>query len=558
MADLEHSDTSSTDPASAGLEGASDGDLIRLVRDGDSDAYEHLFLRHREVAIRYARRITSSERAEDLCAEAFAKILDLLQRGKGPDASFRAYLLTTVRTSHLNTLRTGNREHLVPDHGSVWRAGATTEDPDARFDQEAVCRAFVQLPERWQAALWLTTVEGLSNEQVGLHLGIKTNAVASLAFRARAGLRQAYLAQHLLEATDPVCRRILDQLPNHVRGTLGGQRAREVDDHLAFCHRCTRAALELAEVETQLGALIAPLALGGFAAATVIIPTKAVSLAVLAATTVKGLGAGVGSAAVAAKGLVLGVAGQTKAVAAAAPSVLGSKVAVTASVTAIGLAVGAEVVTQYDAPPKPPAHSAPELPPAEADGNLQKPARPTRQPTPSSAASTVSSRARAGETTGPSASPTLSFDSAGTGGPPEAPTAGPRPAARSMAVGQPTHQEDTSSGTRWEAVSIPVTGPADGATLVVSTTRTLQTTHATTEGTGWACGVPLLHWLTIDFLPTSRFTCRYTSSTATSDAPLRFTYRVAEHARLTAVLTPPAGFEDESTADNSSSVLLRP
>ncbi|HET6154084.1 MAG TPA: hypothetical protein VFE15_14115, partial [Marmoricola sp.] len=44
-----------------GLEDASDPELITLVRSGDSSAFEQLFLRHRDVAIRYARRLSDSE-----------------------------------------------------------------------------------------------------------------------------------------------------------------------------------------------------------------------------------------------------------------------------------------------------------------------------------------------------------------------------------------------------------------------------------------------------------------------------------------------------------------
>jgi DNA-directed RNA polymerase specialized sigma24 family protein len=35
--------------------------------------------------------------ADDVVAETFAKILDLLHRGGGPDDAFRPYLLTAVR-----------------------------------------------------------------------------------------------------------------------------------------------------------------------------------------------------------------------------------------------------------------------------------------------------------------------------------------------------------------------------------------------------------------------------------------------------------------------------
>ncbi|RNL62313.1 sigma-70 family RNA polymerase sigma factor [Nocardioides marmoriginsengisoli] len=237
---------------------ATDLELIALVRAGDPAAYEELFVRHREVALRYARRLVEPGRADDLCAEAFTKVLDLLRRGLGPDTSFRAYLLTTVRSTHLNAVRAGRREDLVADHEPTGRLGPVVDDPDSRFDREAVLRAFAQLPERWQAALWLTTVEGRSNREAGEHLGLGVNAVASLTFRARAGLRQAYLAEHLLTAADPRCRQVRELLPHHLRDALGARRRRLVDVHLTGCLPCTDAAVELSYVDRSLRATPAP------------------------------------------------------------------------------------------------------------------------------------------------------------------------------------------------------------------------------------------------------------------------------------------------------------
>ncbi len=300
----------------ADLAAATDPELISLVRAGDARAYDELFVRHRDIAVRYAGRIADPGRAEDLCAEAFAKIFDLLQRGLGPDVAFRAYLLTTVRTSHLNTIRARSREELVPDHEAIARQVPVVDDPDNRFDQAAIHDAFAQLPRRWRAALWLTTVEGLSNEEAGEHLGIKPNAVASLAFRARAGLRQAYLSRHLLERRDPRCRRVVELLPSHVRGTLTPLRRKGVDEHLAGCSRCTAAALELNETNARLRALFVPLVATGFTLGGAVLgSTKVNSLSWLAAW-VKGwagsatslLGVKAAAATVAAVGLAASIA----------------------------------------------------------------------------------------------------------------------------------------------------------------------------------------------------------------------------------------------------------
>jgi len=548
MTDAEHPDAvPATLPASE-LEGASDADLIRLVRAGDSAAYEHLFLRHRDVAIRYARRISDSERAEDLCAEAFTKILDLLQRGKGPDVAFRAYLLTTVRTSHLNTLRAGNREELVPDHEPIARMTPTVEDPDARFDASAIYRAFDKLPERWQAALWLTSVEGLSNEEASQHLGVRVNAVASLAFRARAGLRQAYLNEHLLETTDPDCRRAVELLPNYLRDGLSTRRRATVEEHLATCTHCTKAMLELTEVNGRLGAVLAPLALASSFGGTVVGGPA--------------LGGAIGGAVATVKSAVTGALVQAKAGGAALSGVLGAKAAVAATVTVIGVAVGAEVVT-HDADSGPGPSAKPEVsrrlpatptPTPAATGHPAPSARetptyvappqvPPRPGRPSSTPSARPTTTTSPVTTTPTPAPTPSS------------TTAEAPRTYRMGVEQPTSQSYQQYGLRWERVVVPVTNPVEDTFLVVTVSRTLETALATTAGTGWVCGTPVTNWFDGGFYATSKISCMHTGNG--DGGPLRFDYRVTAGSVLTAALTPPTEAQDTDLSDNLRQLQLR-
>jgi len=93
-----------------------DRDLIGRVRAGDASAYAVLYERHREPAMRLARRLTTPDRAQDLVSEAFAKVLDVLGRGLGPQDSFRAYLNTTIRSVHVNGIRSSKRESLTDDY----------------------------------------------------------------------------------------------------------------------------------------------------------------------------------------------------------------------------------------------------------------------------------------------------------------------------------------------------------------------------------------------------------------------------------------------------------
>ncbi len=553
MADAEHPRSPDDALPLAELESATDADLILLVRAGDSVAYEHLFLRHREVAIRYARRISDNERAEDLCAEAFTKILDLLQRGKGPDIAFRAYLLTTVRTSHLNAIRSGSREDLVPDHEPIARMLPHTDDPDARYDAGAICRAFNKLPKRWQTALWLTSVEGLSHEEASKHLGVKVNAVASLTFRARAGLRQAYLSEHLLETDDPRCRRIIELLPAYLRDGLTPRRKAVVETHLSTCAACTTAALELAEVNGRLGALLTPIALIGFTAgAAAIVPAKATTLAAFSLTAVSGAGS---AATAALKSVGVSTVLQAKAGGAALSGMVGSKVAVAATVTVVGLAVGAEV-NHCGSPGLPVTPPGAETAIA-ADGVAS--AAPIAQ-----VRRTTSSRPTSARITPPLPVTEDRSAIALDGRPQPTPSAAPAPAgtppaegtrSTSMSIGQPSAQRHPRTGLRWDQVTIPVDNPVGNAVLTVTTTRTLSTAPASTTGTGWVCGAPVTNWFDGNFFATSRVSCRYTD---TRDAgPLVFDYRVTPGSLLVAALVPPPTYLDTDLSDNQRELRLR-
>src|SRR5699024_4199295 len=103
----------------------------------------------------------------------------------------------------------------------------------AQQENAIVARAFASLPERWLVVLWHTEVEGEYPAQVAVLLGITPNAVTSLAFRAREGLREAYLQAHLADTAAARCRATVDRLGAWTRGTLSRRENAQVQDHLA-------------------------------------------------------------------------------------------------------------------------------------------------------------------------------------------------------------------------------------------------------------------------------------------------------------------------------------
>src|SRR5437660_1423223 len=149
----------------AGFDEKSDAELIDSVRAGTLAAYGTLYERHVSAAYNLARQLArSTAEADDLVSEAFAKVLDTLRAGKGPDSAFRAYLLTTLRHTAYDKTRKDKRIDLNEDMTTVSGAGdaLTVQFADtavAGLERTMAAKAFARLPERWQAVLWHTEIE---------------------------------------------------------------------------------------------------------------------------------------------------------------------------------------------------------------------------------------------------------------------------------------------------------------------------------------------------------------------------------------------------------------
>jgi hypothetical protein len=136
-----------------------------------------------------------------------------------------------------------------------------------RWDANAAASAFASLPERWRTVLWHTEVEDESPAEVAPLLGLRPNGVAALAYRAREGLRQAYLRAHLAEVESRECRATVSKLAGWVRSSVPDPLSRKISRHLARCADCRARADTLATVNAELRSSVAPLLLGSSLAA---------------------------------------------------------------------------------------------------------------------------------------------------------------------------------------------------------------------------------------------------------------------------------------------------
>jgi RNA polymerase sigma factor (sigma-70 family) len=241
----------------------SDADLLHAVRAGDATAYHELHERHVAAARSLARQLVKGEaEIEDVVAESFTKILDLVGRGGGPQAGFRTYLLTVVRRTVHDRTRVASGP--VP-------AGETDRfDPDVPFvdpaliglEQSLIAKAFLSLPERWRAVLWHTEVEHLPPADVAPLLGLPANGVTELTRRALAGLRQAYLRIRLTAPTRHACRPVLGTMSRYVKGGLARRVSKAVDEHVSGCPECRAVLLELTDLNRGLRVIIGPMIAG--------------------------------------------------------------------------------------------------------------------------------------------------------------------------------------------------------------------------------------------------------------------------------------------------------
>ncbi|MGH8791979.1 MAG: sigma-70 family RNA polymerase sigma factor, partial [Stackebrandtia sp.] len=253
------SDRAEYSPGSA----RNDAELITATRRGDTSAYGELYERHVHAARRLARILArDGAESDDLVSETFAKVLSTLRAGKGPELAFRAYLLTTLRNTFYDRTRRDKKVEFTDDMTRHDPGEAFVDTALAGQERRYAARAFRRLPERWQVVLWHTEVEGETAAQVAPLLGLSPNGVAALAYRARERLKQMYLQEHIQDSPAATCRWTADRLGAKVRGGLSSRDAGKVDSHLDECTACKLLFMELAEVNSGIGVVLAPLVLG--------------------------------------------------------------------------------------------------------------------------------------------------------------------------------------------------------------------------------------------------------------------------------------------------------
>lgn len=241
----------------------SDAHLVLLVRAGTTAAFETLYARHQSMARTVAAaQLDNFADVDDVVADAFASVYQSLAAGKGPDSFFRAYLLTAVRRVAHRVNRDATRTSPTSESYILDTVDAHDDPAVATFESAAVAQAFRSLPERWQEVLWYVDIEGLKPAAASPLMGLTPNGVSALALRAREGLRQAYLQNHISTSAGEDCEEYSTQLGAYSREGLSRRKQARVQEHLEGCPKCTALLLDLSDVQSAMRAWIFPLVAG--------------------------------------------------------------------------------------------------------------------------------------------------------------------------------------------------------------------------------------------------------------------------------------------------------
>jgi RNA polymerase sigma-70 factor, ECF subfamily len=158
---------------------------VDRARDGDVDALRFLYLRYSDAVFSYVSPLLRDEHAaEDVTQTVFSRLSMRLQRYKGGEAPFGAWITRVAHNAAIDYIRA---QRLVPSEDVLDPAASRDDLSPERLD--ALREALSTLPEDQRKVVVLRFVVGMSASEVGERLGRTEPAVHALQHKGRRRLR---------------------------------------------------------------------------------------------------------------------------------------------------------------------------------------------------------------------------------------------------------------------------------------------------------------------------------------------------------------------------------
>lgn len=176
-----------------------EADLIARLRDGDDDAYEHLFRTHAGALLAVARRFFGdTDDAAEAVQDAFVSAFKAMRSFEGT-SRLGTWLHRITVNACLMKLRGRKRARFVPLDDEV--PAVIREDKLTQAELREQVRAGVrQLPAAYRTVIRLRDLEGLDTETTAARLGTSVGVVKTRLHRARQALRM--LLEPILGTTE--------------------------------------------------------------------------------------------------------------------------------------------------------------------------------------------------------------------------------------------------------------------------------------------------------------------------------------------------------------------
>lgn len=170
--------------------------LVKLVVEGNSRAFEPLFMRHKDtIYAMLVKRATNSDDVEDLLQEAFMKAFVNINR-YNPNYDFGAWICTIAKNTFVDFNRSRRNKALNPENNLPLEGRCTTnaqavsptpEESIINAQQRAQIERYIAtLPEDYRELFVLRFVEEYTYEEIAEALQMKLGTVKTRIFRVRA------------------------------------------------------------------------------------------------------------------------------------------------------------------------------------------------------------------------------------------------------------------------------------------------------------------------------------------------------------------------------------
>lgn len=170
--------------------------LVRLVVEGDSRAFEPLFMRHKDIIYSMlVKRSCNPDDVDDMLQEAFMKAFVNIDR-YNPDYDFGAWICTIAKNTFVDFNRSRKSKALNPDNNlpldsrhtnSAQATAPTPEESIINAQQRAQIERYIAtLPEDYRHLFIMRFVEEYTYEEIAETLQMKLGTVKTRIFRVRA------------------------------------------------------------------------------------------------------------------------------------------------------------------------------------------------------------------------------------------------------------------------------------------------------------------------------------------------------------------------------------